>query len=490
MALTDAEEVKVRQVLTAFDSGKTIDQLPIADTNSPSKYIIEGQNVDTGESVQVPLQDVVTVANSHVATRRWNMKNATPIGEAVGNLDYLRALPGLLGLGCYLVSADRSWKKLDPTNHHRFADGSPAKLDGTMGQYEWCWNAHYYSNWIEGDYWYEAVSMSPIPGRWNYYIPRGGTSALGAGIVDRTTNKLVSVVSDDVKFRGGNNDSAKDGKYNTLIGRVTTSATASQFGTWARANGEGWEAGWFVTNSVVSYLFRIIFGTRNVQTAFNANKDANGLYQGGLGAGVTNAGSWWANDFSYYPFVPTSAGVELGDSCGVSNYDVIGKDGTKVWTAPVPCFFGLKNCYGHVGLIERGSLMEKKDDGSANFYVASSMYAAFNINSVDGLIKAAECPANSPAGWKYITRISMQNLCGAPTIATSSESTGYCDGWYNDNATSGLRAVFRRGYASNGADAGLAYVDGSVGVSYSTAHWSSPLCFLAEDVNPVPVWFD
>ncbi|MFK2681139.1 hypothetical protein ACIXT9_02445 [Bacteroides fragilis] len=488
MAFTEAEEAKLRAISTAFDNGKTIDQLPKADSNSPSKYIIEGQNKETGESVQVPLQDVVSVANSQVATRRWNTKNATPIGEAFGNLDYLRALPGLLGLGCYLVQPDRSWKKLDTTNHYRFADGSPAKLDGSMGDYMFCWNKHYYAWWVEGDWYYEAVSMSPIPGRWNYVIPAGGTSALGAGVVDRTTTTLVSVVSDDVKFRGGNNDAAKDAAYNTLLGRVATALPAATFGSYARKKGEGWESGWFVHNSVVGYLFRIIFGTRNVQSAYNANKDANGLYQGGLGSGVTNAGSWWGNDFGYYPFVPTSAGVELGDACGVSTYNVIGKDGSVVYAAPVPCFFGLKNFYGHIGLIERGSLIQKKEGGGGDYYVAPSMFANFNINSIEGLIKSAEVPANSPAGWKYITQISMQNLCQAPTVASATESTYYSDGWYNDNASSGLRCPFRRGTANYGVSAGLLYIYGSVVVSLSDADWSSPLCFLAEDVSPVPVW--
>lgn len=37
MSLTTAEEDKVRAIITAFDNGKTIGQLPLADTNQPSK---------------------------------------------------------------------------------------------------------------------------------------------------------------------------------------------------------------------------------------------------------------------------------------------------------------------------------------------------------------------------------------------------------------------------------------------------------------------
>ena len=487
MALTEQEETKVRSIITAFDNGKTIAQLPVGDTNNPSKYLIEGVSKDTGESVQIPFADAVSIVNKHIAIRRWKRSLSTPVGEAYGNIDFLRELPSLLGLGCYLVSLDRSRRKLDPTNHHRFADGSPAALDGTMGDYLWCWNAHYYAWWVDSTYYYEAVSLTPIPGRQNYYIPAGGTSALGAGVIDRTTNTLVSVVSNDAKYRGGNNDANKDGKYNTFLGKVATYLPAATFGSYARKKGEGWEAGWYVANAVVGYLYRIIMGTRHAQSAFNPNKDANGLYQGGTGVGVTDAAGWWNTDFGYYPFLPTSAGIELGDAVGVSDYDVIGADGTKKQTMHIPCFLGLKNFYGHIGLIERGALMNKLSDGSADYYVAPSLYSEFNINSIDGLIKAAKVPANSPAGWKYITEMSMQNLCCAPTVATGTPETYYADGWYNDNATSGLRCPFRRGAASNGAAAGLACLLGSTAVTSAYVYWSSPLCYFAEDVSPVPV---
>ena len=487
MALTEQEETKVRSIITAFDNGKTIAQLPVGDTNNPSKYLIEGVSKDTGESVQIPFADAVSIVNKHIAIRRWKRSLSTPVGEAYGNIDFLRELPSILGLGCYLVSLDRSRRKLDPTNHHRFADGSPAALDGTMGDYLWCWNAHYYAWWVDSTYYYEAVSLTPIPGRQNYYIPAGGTSALGAGVIDRTTNTLVSVVSNDAKYRGGNNDANKDDKYNTFLGKVATNLPAATFGSYARKKGQGWEAGWYVANAVVGYLYRIIMGTRHAQSAFNPNKDANGLYQGGTGVGVTDAAGWWNTDFGYYPFLSTSAGIELGDAVGVSDYDVIGADGTKKQTMHIPCFFGLKNFYGHIGLIERGALMNKLSDGSADYYVAPSLYSEFNINSIDGLIKAAKVPANSPAGWKYITEMSMQNLCCAPTVATGTSETYYADGWYNDNATSGLRCPFRRGHAGDGAFAGLAYLHGSAAVADAYVYWSSPLCYFAEDVSPVPV---
>lgn len=99
--------------------------------------------------------------------------------------------------------------------------------------------------------------------------------------MDRTSGTLVSVVSDDPRYRGGNNDATRDGKHNTQLGMVATNMNAAAFGTAARKKGEGWESGWFVANSVVGYLYRLIMGTRDCQSALNPVKDSNGLYQGG-----------------------------------------------------------------------------------------------------------------------------------------------------------------------------------------------------------------
>nr|DAK01573.1 MAG TPA: hypothetical protein [Caudoviricetes sp.] len=42
-------------------------------------------------------------------------------------------------------------------------------------------------------------------------------------------------------------------------------------------------------------------------------------------------------------------------------------------------------------------------------------------------------------------------------------------------SSSGLRCPFRRGHANNGANAGLAYLNGNNAVSNANVNWSSPL---------------
>lgn len=126
------------------------------------------------------------------------------------------------------------------------------------------------------------------------------------------------------------------------------------------------------------------------------------------GKGVTEW-SWdpWSSHNGGYPIIPTSVGIELGDSVGVSDYAVKGSDGGTVHQAHVPCFLGLKNFYGHIGLIERGALINKLSDSSGDYYVAPSLYSAFNINSIEGLIKAAKVLRTIPVAGN----ISLSSVC-------------------------------------------------------------------------------
>lgn len=163
----------------------------------------------TSKNIVGAINEVNRIVSIHHAdnraVRRWNNTLSTPLGEAVGDLDFLRELPRILGLGCYLVDDDLTKRKLHRDNHNFYEDGTPAMLDGTEGQYMFCWGAFYFTTWEEGDYTYEAVSLQPIIGKKSYYIPAGGYSAIGHGVIDRTNLTLCSVVNSDPRYRGGGN---------------------------------------------------------------------------------------------------------------------------------------------------------------------------------------------------------------------------------------------------------------------------------------------
>ena len=215
-------------------------------------------------------------------------------------------------------------------------------------------------------------------------------------------------------------------------------------------------------------------GTRHLQTAFNPNKDANGLYQGGLGVGVSDANSSvWNEKFGYHGFLPTSVGVELGDSCGVSTHTVSDGEGGTFLTAKVPVFFGLKNFYGYLNRWERGLILSKNADNTSDVYIVPQLYSDYNVNSISGLLKVGTIPAEQ----SYIMQISMQNLCHKPTVVGGSSSTYYADYQYH-SAGSGLRGSAVGGNANNGDNAGPEYLNANNGVTNTNGNYGSPLNFI------------
>ena len=489
MAFTSDEETRLRTMLSAFEGGQQVDDLPLS-TNEIQDKEIEVFDKTTGASGRMGIRDAVNMANAPYFARVWNLDNATYKSATwAGSLEFGRNLPDELGLGCYLVKNDHSRRKLDPTNHYRFANGETAKLDGSMGHYQWGWGKGFYlAFWTVGRLSYEAVSLSPIPGKYNYFIPVGSVSASGFATMERSTGTLVSYLNEDADYRGGNNTSSWDGTYRSLCGKAVTSITTETARAAARKNGTGWLGGTMRHSFVVAVLFEIIFGTRNVQEAYNPEKDSDGLYQGGLGTGVTNW-DWtaWGNHNSYNPFLPMSAGIELGDSCGISNYEVVGSDGSVVYTAPIPVFFGLKNLHGYLWRLQDDEFAKVNADTSVTHLVAPSIYGTWTCGVETGMVAYSTSPTQVSGG--YIKRVSYDHLELFPTEVGGSASTWHCDAfWNNSGLTSGFRLVLRGCSASNGSDSGVFDVYVGHAVSDSYAYLGSPLCEAEEEWSVEPVY--
>lgn len=483
MAFTAQEEADVKQMLTAFKSAKRINELPFA-TGKLTDMSVPVQD-ESGETRRMNLADAVEVAGNPIAGRYWDETNSTPTAAGYyGNLSALKELPRKLGLGRYLVTDDRVRRKLDPADSTHFEDGSPAKLDGSHGQCMWCWSAHYYTTWKEGNNTIETVTFQPIPGKKSVYVPAGGISWFNAGVVDRTNLKLCSLISTDEQYRGGGGNVladtynlAADAPQKTMLGMPATALSTTNFGAYARKRGEGWEGNWFVARAVIEYLPRIILGTRNIQAAYNPNLDANGLMQGGLGAGVTNMPDWNVYN-GYYPIIPTSVGLEMGDRTGIVDYSVTKGDGTSVYVAPVPVFFGLVNPgYGHLTTSVRGLIIDAGAEKTRG-YVAPSMYAPFDDTKLDGLLLAAELPRSEG----YIKKFSTHLLCGLPTEVGATASTYFADYFYtNATASQGLGVRFAGGNADDGTNAGSSRTNTGNAATNTAANVSVPLCFFDED---------
>ena len=437
------------------------------------------------------LDNIEARIDPDIAGRVWNEDNGTPKAESYyGSVKALRDLPKRLGLGRYIVKDDRTRRKLDPKDSHKYLDGTPAALDGTDGQCMWCWEGFYANIWHEGSRLIKAVTFDgPVGNDISIWIPAGGISWLGAGVMDRTEQKLCSLISDDERYRGGGGTALDATKFTkapsaespqiSMLGMPATNISTTGFGTYARKRGEGWEANWFVARFVVEFLFEIIMGTENSQEAFNANKDANGLYQGGFGTGVTDMPNW-GNYNGSYPVIPTSVGLEAGDGVCLVPYNLPqtnGVDGDTYKTFNVPVFFGLVHAgFGHLWQWTRGLIMDAGDKSLV--YVTPSMYADYDPNTVADKILVAECPQKEG----YIKRKSYQGLCCMPTEVGGTQTTRFGDYFGTSAATSnGLRVRAAGGSAPSGTLAGASCTHALSTATAAGADYSAPLCYFEED---------
>ena len=431
--------------------------------------------------------------------RVWNLANSTPVADHyVGNLAFGQTLSDWLELGCYIVKADHTRKKLNSANHYKYEDGGVANLDGTDGHYQWGWGKKWYLLIKQtADELAIIIAKGKIPGEYNYTIPIATDSAAGLATMERSTGKLVSYLNMDPNYRGGSNDSSRDGAFNTLLGRPASNMTTNAFLNAAHLNGDGWlgSAGRFV--AAEAFLFYVIFGTLKIDTAWNPNRDANGLRQGGLGTGPVNAGGWWGEKFGYQPVIPMSAGIELGDQCGVFTYDVLDENGDVLQTMNCYSFFGHKNALG--GIMWRmmtDELLRCNSDGSQTHLIAEKILQVsgswtYSISDSDnGFYAGATGPVAETAGWGYITRIQAKRLELFPLAVGGDASTRFADGYYNPAATSGFRLVLRSGDLNYGGFCGPSVVLGHTGVGHAYVDCGSSLCEVSEEWSVEPEYVE
>ena len=422
--------------------------------------------------------------------RKWPKGNSSPVGSPVGDFDLGQVLAKQLGLGGYLVQNDHSRTKLSATNHNLLENGGAADLTGAAGHYQWGWNVPmYYQKYEDDNFVYETISLGgPRKGFWNNYIPIGSRSCAGYATMDRTNTKLVSYVNDTAQYRGGNNDSTLDAAYNSQLCKPATNMSISAFRTAARKNGTLWFANERVMQFVTAMLKRIIFGNRNIQAAFNATLDANGLRQGGTGQGIDMPTNWDGN-FHYYPYIRLDVGISDGDKTGLIS-TTITENGSQKTIDNIPSFYGLKNDYKYLVCMSENMLLQCNADKSQSLFVADMVDGSnMNLESVSGLRMIAKGPVAASAGWQYAKDYVLKNLAFFPSDELGgSSSTYYCDGYYNPAATSGLRGARLLGAANTGDYAGSLCLHGDHAPSDANAFWGAFLCEWAEEFTTQPFW--
>lgn len=410
---------------------------------------------------------------------RWPKGNSNTEGTPVGNLFRLKYMQDILKIGGYMVKNDHSRRKLNRNDHRIYENGEAVDFTGADGHYQWGWGVGlYYAAWEDEDYEYEAFDDRPIPGVPCVYIPVGSRSCAGYAQLDRTNNILCSYINKTAQFRGGNNTSAWDETYRSLLGKPATNIGMPTFATYARANGNMWFTSERVMLFITGALARVFFHNRNIQAAFNATLTADGLHQGGLGQGATYPSNW-TSDWGYNPYIDLDCGIERGDFTGLLSTTIKDPEDNDVNITGIPCFMGLKNFYKYLWTMTEDELLVCQADGSQALYVEEMIDGTtFNVSGIGTHLLVGKTPIHASAGWSYIKKISFEYLTGMPVEDGGTASTYYADGYYNPNVkeAGALRGATRLGDAYHGVYAGVLYLYGNYAPSNANAGRGAVLC--------------
>ena len=402
--------------------------------------------------------------------------STSPTVKRIGNMGMHRLLPLQEAMTSVLLGADGTEAyELKKDDWSKKADGTASDLSGTDGDVMIRVPNYFFRVEKKGDWDYLKFSPYDLDGFTriiNIPITHFYISAYEAGI-DRTNNKLVSIINTDVKFRGGNNTSAWDAEDRTLLGRPATNISRTNFRTYARNKGAGWEMLTYGAHRAVTFLFVLEYATRNSQLAVNASLDANGFKQGGLGAGATNINSTNWNEWnSYNPFVPMGYSNSLGTGTGEVDFEM--PAGYGALTTKVNRYRGIELPFGHIwkntdGLNWKASAV----DGNVPYYTDDN--SLFNDNNYTGFAELSQAPSSNG----YISRMESGHI--TPTrITGGGQGVYWADYFYQALPSSGesLRTVLFGGFANYGSFAGLGYSITYSSPSDAFANFGSRLCYF------------
>lgn len=482
MAFTPEQEEILTRLITAFENGKRVTELPSASAENPFDLVCEVID-KSGESKQARLAEMLPYLEEQCAYGiEFDPTISSPTCTRIGNTDLHKSLPIHNRMrGCLLDDNGKVLQYLNPKTWENEV------RDGSMGQVMVEIPAHFRRFYTTNEGKYRAMmSEFPLPGY--HFVPLQYPSAYEASM-QRSTGKLSSVVNTTEDYRGGNNNANYDGTYRSFLGRPVTAISRTAFRTAARKRKSGsseWNCYTYDVHKTLFWLFVVEYATLNSQAAFNAELTSEGYRQGGLGAGVTDLNSSKLSTFNgYYPFIPCGFTDSLGNGTGVVPFTMpmeYDPDAQSPVTTNVPRYRGVENPFGHIlqwtdGINVRISpTVENGGDGLSKVFVCSDP-ALFKDNGYDGYSHVGNEARNNG----YVKEI-IGGEYGEimPAICSGAGSTTFfCDYHYMYIPTDEtFRGVLFGGKASNGSYAGFAFAASGDAPSYTDAYVGSRLCFI------------
>lgn len=421
-------------------------------------------------------EDIPDIEERYSYGVEWDMESSSPDGKRVGNMQLHRELPIQSGMrGVVLdnnggINAYLGNKWSDPDV--QLASGEPENFSiMTMIP------RHWYKFYFNGTKFRCMISAIPLPGY--KYVDDFFISSYEATIY-RSKDLLMSRLGVDStynEYRGGDNTAEWDGTYRSLLGRPVTNLTRDQFRQAARKRGSGWEMYTYNAHKILFWLFAVEYATLDSQKPFNAQKDANGFAQGGLGPGPTQMTDW-ANFNNANPLIPCGYTNEFGNGSGEKAYVVKNASGGTHATLMANRYRGIENPFGHIWKYTDGANIQvTTGDSGLSILWTTDDPSNFSDTSYTGYNKKGNiCRTN---GYAKKMLLGEDGDIVATEIGGSS-STYWCDYYYTYTSANRMQVVLGGGRADGGSNAGLASVSASSAPSDANRNVGSRLCFFPE----------
>lgn len=415
-------------------------------------------------------EDIPDIEERYAYGVEWDMASSSPDGKRVGNMQLHRELPVQSGMRrCILDNNGGVIKYIYDSNESQ----SSVLNESIMTEIP----QHWYKLYTMGTKFRMMLSAIPLPGYKE--VPKFYIGTYEA-MIERITSTLGSarlVANTNVNFRGGDNTAEWDGTYRSLLGCPVTNLTRDQFRQAARKRGSGWEMYTYNAHKTLFWLFAVEYATLDSQKPFNAQKDANGFAQGGLGPGPTQMTDW-ANFNNTNPLIPCGYTNEFGNGSGEKAYVVKNASGGTHATLMANRYRGIENPFGHIWKYTDGANIQvTTGDSGLSILFTTDDPSNFSDTSYTGYDKKGNiCRTNGYA---------KKMLLGedgdiVPTEVGGSSSTYWCDYYYTYTSANRMQVVLVGGNADDGSRAGLAGVSASGAPSVAGRDVGSRLCFFPE----------
>lgn len=422
-------------------------------------------------------EDIPDIEERYAYGAEWDMASSSRDGKRVGNMQLHRELPVQSKIKGVILDNNGGVKKYLNDSSWALSDMVIVNNEPLLYSVLTEIPEHWYKLYTNGTKFRMMLSKIPLPG-YNH-VDKFYISSYEAKL-RRSSGVLFStegVTVTNTDSRGGDNTAEWDGTYRSLLGCPVTNLTRDQFRQAARKRGSGWEMYTYNAHKTLFWLFAVEYATLDSQKPFNAQKDANGFAQGGLGPGPTQMTDW-TNFNNANPLIPCGYTNEFGNGSGEKAYVVKNASGGTHATLMANRYRGIENPFGHIWKYTDGANIQvTTGDAGLSVLWTTDDPSNFSDTSYTGYDKKGNiCRTN---GYAKKMLLGEDGDIVATEVGGSS-STYWCDYYYTNTSANRMQVVLVGGNADGGSGAGLARVDTGNAPSAAGRDFGSRLCFFPE----------